>query len=343
MRPFRVLPLLFALGMVLGAGTTGRTAPAGTLKPKQSATQLMTGVTAVRKWGEFIYGVAPPGGASCEPFQTPPEDLGDGRQRWTLRDEFCVEITTTMHLNGDYISEVRYPDGSRETLNVVGSDFFFTNPDGFPLTIHFEHRLSDGDRVEYVGRIDAFDFDGTPFVLAEHYAGEIVLRGSRPVSFSLDRVNDFPAPPDVLHVEFPGGTELDLLIPFDLFLNAPDFSQAAVGEISVSGKSLAFQLVSDDPFGADPRWTRLIVGPESNPGRQELNGHFELGPDFSGRGQMFRGKKLDFAAQWSDTQTAQVILPNGQATSAGPAAGLLSFAFLRWSGLASAFGPSPGL
>jgi len=57
---------------------------------------------------------------------------------------------------------------------------------------------------------------------------------------------------------------------------------------------------------------------------------------------MFRGRKLDFIARWDRRQIATVILPNGQATSSGPAAGALDFLALRWSGLASAFAPSPG-
>lgn len=342
MRTYRVLPLLFAFGIVLGAGTTGRTAPAGTLKPKQTATQLMTAVTAVRKWAEFIYRIGPAREPLCEPSQTPPEDLGGGTIRWTETDAFCVKHTITTHANGNYQIESVHPDGFRESLDAVGSDFYFENPDSVAQTIDFTHEFSSGDRAEYVGTLDLIDFFGTPLVVAEHWTGDLIVRGAKPVTFSLDRANDFPAPPDVFHAAFPGGTEVDLLIPFDQLVSAPDFSLPASGQIAISGKSLEFQLISDDPFGPAPAWNRLVVGPEQNPGRGELNGQFALGRDFSGRGQMLRGRKLDFAAGWNDRQTAQVILPNGQATSTGPAAGLLSFAFLRWSGLASAFGPSPG-
>jgi hypothetical protein len=302
----------------------------------------MTAITAVRKWSEFIYRLGSTREPGCDPTQTPVEDLGNGILRWTATDTYCVTTTITSNPNGSYRLEVINPNGTRETLDAVGSDFYFQNPDRLPQTVTIDHRFNNGDRASYVGTIEITEEFGQPYVLSEQYQGSLLLRKSKPVQFSLTRSNDFSAPPDEFRAEFPGGTVVSLLIPFSAPESSPDFSLPTLGQISLKGKTLEFQLHYEEDSDLPPQWNRLTVGPLENAGPGVLNGRFVLGPDYSGRGQMLRGRKLDFVARWGDTQTALVILPNGQATSAGPAAGTIHFALLRWNGLASAFGPAPG-
>jgi hypothetical protein len=330
-----LVAVLLVVGIAVGPP------PKCSANPTVSATQVMTALSAVRKWSIFLYNVGV-GEPTCEPSQTPVEELGDGVQRWTIHDGFCIDTTVTSYPDGSYDLDIVNPDAIQEHVESRASDFLIP-PYGGPQRVDFVHSLSTGDKAAYTTFPEVVDAGGFAQLLAEHTVGRLTPKHGKPVDFTLERSYDFPPPPDEFTATFSDGTRLQLTIPYDWFIGALDFHSPAVGSIRVQGKTLAFQLVSDDP-DKDPRWNRLVVGSSKVKGKATAeNGQFALDRGFAGHGQMFRGRKLEYAASWNSAQVAQVVLPTGQASSAGPAAGLIDFLHLRWSGLASQFGPTPGL
>ena len=315
--------------------------PAGSLKPSFVAQQLMTAIVGIKRWSAFLYGL-PAGPARCEFSQTI-TDNGDGSFSVVQRDEQCAVTEATSFPDGSFVKDVDYPGSMREHVTGQTSDFL-QEPNLFPQRYDIHHTLSDGNSADYQVHLDLVEDFGFIFVAREEYAGQFRL-GRKAIPFTFAHSNDLIDPvPDQFHVSMPGDTVLDMAIPFDFNTFAgPDFAQPTTGTLTLKGKPLSFVLTSDDPTAARPRWTRLVVGSAEPQSVDALHGEFLLEPDYGGRGQMFRGNRLDFATRWNGNAVARVLLPNGQVTQAGPTAGILDFALLRWSGLASVSGPVPGV
>jgi hypothetical protein len=339
MRKSHLFIAAVALAAVLAGSPTAVSAPAGKVKPSATAQQLMTTVVTLQRWAEFLYGLRAPTQA-CEPFVGEP--IFD-EEAFTLTqetiDEDCTHVVTTFFLlDGGYTQELTYVGGLVELV-----EGFVHLPEAGTQLIEVSHEFSNGHSVVYDILLEVVEIAPGFFIqISAHWDGELRFGGDT-VHFSLDREFGLNGPPaDLFRAEMPAGTEVTLEVPLDPFtLEIPDFFQASAGELEIQGKSFPFELHSDEPEAEHPRWTRLKVGNGPVKGKSP-NGEFLIGADFSGRGQMFRGKKLDFIARWGSSAVATVILPNGQATSAGPVAGLLDFAQLRWSGVASSNGPTPG-
>jgi hypothetical protein len=334
----------FLVPFVLLALTPGRPAasrPAGSLKPSFVAQQLMTAIVGIKRWSGFLYGL-PTGPAQCEFSQTI-TDNGDGTFSVVQRDEQCAVTEATSFPDGSFEKDVTYPGKLREHVTGKTSDFL-QEPNLFPQRYAIHHTLNNGNSAEYEVHLDLQEEFGFVFVAREQYAGEFRL-GRKALPFTFTHSNDlFDPVPDQFHVTMPGDTILDLAVPFDFNTFAgPDFAQPTTGTLTLKGKPLTFTLISDDPAAARPRWTRLVVGAEDQPTNNALHGEFVLDPDYGGRGQMFRGERLEFATRWNGNAVARVLLPNGQVTQSGPTAGILDFSLLRWSGLASVSGPVPGV
>jgi hypothetical protein len=344
MRP-RAVCLAFVAGLAFWASAGAAGSPAGTLPPGLLAEQLMSAVVGSQRWAEFIYGIHPPAPPTCTAgFEGEPVENPDGSFTSTFITANCTRIIITQFFDGSSTQEITYTDGSTESVTATAGDFLFP-PDGLPSSYAIAHRFSSGNRADYTRQLDIVLGEDSIDVLAEHYRGTFNL-GKRTVRFSFDRVTDpFNPAPDVLAADFPGGAHLLLSVPLDPFEFRPDYTSPAIGEISLKGRTLPFALVSDAPAAAEPRWTRLAVGNPDGTPRSPAgpHGQFALGPDFSGRGTLFQGRRVAFLATWNRRGRARLVLGNGQATSAGPAGGLLEFALLRWSGLASKGGPDPGL
>ena len=146
--------------------------------------------------------------------------------------------------------------------------------------------------------------------------------------------------PDRLFVRLCGRPEATLNVEFPIVSpQTPDFSVPTTGTFTVGRETFTIALSTDTPDV--PRWTLWETrGPD-------YRGLFQLGTGFAGRGQAFEqrrrgGERLHFAARWDQRGIGVVILPNGQTRPAGPLGGAMEFGQLRWSGLAAAFGPSPG-
>lgn len=130
----------------------------------------------------------------------------------------------------------------------------------------------------------------------------------------------------------------------------PDFAQPATGRLVLGGKTMSVTLTTDEPEVKGWKYWRTRGS--------GFDGTFELQSDFSGRGQVYRRRarrpranellkagpgSLQFAASWNERGIGTILLNDGQTMPAGPFAGALEFGSLKWSGLASAFGPTPGL
>ena len=342
-RCLRTALALLIAGLALCFAPPAQPRPAGTLNPSFVAEQLMTTVTATRRWAEFIYRIRRPEPRQCEPFVGELVRNSDGSVSRLHIDEQCTRTYVTVFPSLSYRRQITYRDGLRETIEAVAGDYLHP-PGGNPQTFRITHRFSNGNRAQYVEKLELFDFgEGAPAeILAEHYQGAFVSRSAR-VPFSLDRHLDVLAPPemDTFRSTLPGGAKIALEILIAPVERQPLFEKPAVGTLTLRGRKMPFRLTARD--ADEQRWDELAIGPadpEDRRGRVP-NGFFLLGDDFSGRGQMYRGRKLDFVARWDARQTAQVVFASGQVTSAGPSAGLQDFLTLRWSGIAS--GVAPGL
>jgi hypothetical protein len=317
-------------------GAPARSRPAGTLRPNFVAQELMTTVTVVKRWAEFIYGIRP---RLCQPSRSEPVPNPDGSTTQVSTEDDCSRRVLTVYPDQSFRNEIRYPDGLREVVEARTSNFLHP-PNLNPQTFEYTDRISNGNHAEYTRTLELFDLGlGSAVILAEHYRGRLTLKGTR-IPFTLDRQLDDFAPPtlDKFSAVLPGGARIaaEVSVFFNRTLN---LAVPAQGTVTLRGRAMRFQLIATNPDSG--QWDRMVVGTPGARG-QAANGEFLLGRDFSGRGQMRRGRKLDFVARWNDRATALLILPNGQTTSAGPAGGLIDFLALRWSGLAAEGGPKPG-
>jgi ribosomal protein L28 len=301
----------------------------------------MTAVVAVKQWSLFLYRIAPPAPPTCEPSQTPVVTNPDGSFTSTYVSATCVRSVVTTFPDTSFRVVIHYPGGPREEQAAKASDFLFP-PNQVARTFTVTHRFNNGNRAEYVIRRELQPlFPGFAILTAEHYRGSFFTKGRR-IRFSLDRTYGEDPKPDDFRATLPGGTRIALLIPFDPINHTPDFSQPAKGQITVAGRAFSFALSASQPE-TDRRWDALDVGGTGPWKANELHGSFRLHAAFSGRGQMYAGSALAFVAAWDSRARATLVSSNGHATSAGPARGALDLLALRWSGLASANGPQPGL
>jgi hypothetical protein len=327
------LPIL-GIVAVLSSGRTATSAPAGQVRPSAAAQQLMTTVVTLQKWAEFLYDLRGPAEV-CEPFLGEPvfDFLNFTITQEALSDRCTHTLSVLSLLDGAYVQDITYASGLEEHVEA-----FPLPREGSEQVWSFSHEFSNGNSAEYDLILTLEEIAPEFFItVGQEWVGDFSL-GDRSVEFTLERELGFNGPPeDFFEAELPGGTRVELTVPIDPVDNVPNFADEAVGVVTIQGKPFPIRLLSGD--GA--RWTRLRVG--NGKKGNSPNGDFLINEDFSGRGQMFKGKKLDFIARWNKNAVATVILPNGQATSAGPIAGLLDFAQLRWSGVASNADPTPGL
>lgn len=325
------------IGLAIAAPAGSRPRPKA--PPEVVAKQLLSTVTLTRKWAEFLYAIRPPVQNGCEPFASELVFDEDGTFHQTVIDEDCTRTEITGFPDLSYTMDILYSNGLREEMSSAPSEFLPPPLESLPRTFAIQHEFSNGNHVAYTHELD---WTEDLSVEAEHFTGSFTLQNEK-LTFALDRVNSFDSPPDRFRATLPGGVDYTLDIPRDPFELRLDFRFPAEGVLKMPEGALPFRLIATNP-DTDRRWDRLEVGPKlAGRRRGVVNGTFALERNFSGGGQMFRGKRLDFVVRWNRGQTGQVVLPNGTSATAGPAEGLLAFLNLRWSGLASGFGPSPGL
>lgn len=370
------LVLIPAALLVLGVAAPG---PARNVSREADlANRHLSAIVLIQRFAQAVYRFLPPVDNGCPPTDTGFIDNGDGTftRRLTTADCSRVVITNFGGSPSDYDIDTTLSSGIRELLQVRTAESF----NGGPGKVSFVHTFSTGDRVEYLQELQqeaALDEGGAPiFGLSFWYAlvsnGSVRLRSGQSMNFELRQTKSYDCfnffngtdlPPDVcdewfvfneefgvmvprpdrLHVELQGGARgtLDLSIPvLDPFAGIPDFALDTTGTIDLGGGPIGVRLFTDTPEA--PGWKFWETG---GPG---YAGSFLLGEGFSGGGQAFRTgagsrRRLHFAARWNRSGIGTVILPNGQTRPAGPTSGALEFGNLKWSGLASAFGPAPGL
>ncbi|MBI3911917.1 MAG: hypothetical protein HY320_13425 [Armatimonadetes bacterium] len=347
----------------------------------EMANQHLSAIVLLQRWAQAIYHFLPAQDGGCEPTFGEWVDNGDGTFTQVNQTADCTRIVNTSY-GGQfdfYDQAITYSNGIREQLQVRPVERF----NEAPGKVHFDHRFSTGDHVEYDQELQqetALDADGNPisglnFWYALISRGSVRLASGQHLQFELRQTKSFDCynffndsflpeevcdewfvfneelgvlvpRPDRLHVSLGDGTPvgtLDLAIPTaDPFAGVPDFFQNVTGTFVLGNRTMDVLLIPNSPDDPDfPRWKFWQT---SGRGYQ---GMFQLGVDFSGGGQAFdsrgRRRRLQFAARWNRSGIGTVILPNGQTRPGGPTSGALEFGNLKWSGLATAFGPTPGL
>jgi hypothetical protein len=333
----RFLAPLLALLLASAIGAAGSTGSAG---PYETARELMSAVLAVKQWALFAYHLQPPGPHVRDLEILDPVFNDDGSFSQTFLLEDGTDYSYVFYPDQHYTEETDYPDGSTESRLATPVEFF--EPAQSWKKYHFTQTQSTGVSGDYTVE---FFFQETSLgfwsVTGSQHEGTVNF-SNKSVHFSLDR--DYVSfGPDHFTCQPTASAQLALTVPFDFFFLKADLTRPTTGTLTLGSRTLGFSLFADH-VDVLPQWDRLTVGPlKGKPKANEPNGTFLLGSDFSGRGQLFRGRKLSFVARWNAKQIANIIQPNGLAGSAGPAAGLVDLANIRWSGLASGLGPAPGL
>lgn len=307
--------------------------------PVQVANHLMTAVFAAKQWARLLYRLRPPAPAVRPRQVLPPVNNPDGGVTQVILLEDGTDLSTTFFPDESYAQQFRYPDGVVEDIQAAPEDF--NEGAGAWNRFRFHQATSLGAVADY--NVDFEWVEDPPEVWnlnATHHTGAFKA-GGRVFDFKLDRDFVFFGP-DRFTGGAADGTRLEMTVPLDFLRFRADLTQPTEAILSFQGKAFPFTLTTEAPGGF--QWDHVRVGPTNRPPKpSESNGDFALASDYSGRGQMFLGRKLSFVARWNSKQIANVILPSGQAGSSGPTAGAIDFSSLRWSGLASGFGPSPGL
>ena len=352
---------------------------AGGKKQQVLANRHLTAIVFMQQWIQAIYRLGGSADPGC-PFPPPPfVDNGDGTFTQTIQcTDGTLIVNTVIQAPSDYNHDVTYPNGLTEMTRARTTALF----NGGPGTVHFNTQLSNGTTVDYDQELQqdpAVNGGGDPilglnFLYGLLSTGTVDLPDGRSVEFELRQTQAFSCfnffngediPPDVcaewfdfnvalnrwvpkpdrLHMQMDNGNTLDLEFPLLAPGGVLDFSKPVTGTLMIGRRKMTIKLSTDDP--ATPAWKFWETS-----GRG-YRGGFLLNPDFSGGGQVFRVRRggakkkrrpvLQFATRWNSAGIATVILRSGQTRPGSPTAGALDFASSRWSGLSSAFGPSPGL
>jgi hypothetical protein len=283
----------------------------------------------------------------------------------------------------DFAQEITFSNGIRESVRARPIERFNEGPGRTQVSHAFStgDRVDYEIELQQEPALDEFGepIPGLNFFYALVRRGTVRLRGGQVIEFELRQTKAFDCfnffngtelPPDVCNEWFVFNEKFGVLVPrqdrlnavlragrlrgtlelnfpiIDPAIDAIDFSQPTTGTMSLYGRELEVELTSTNlKVPGWNQWRSFAPGYE---------GIFELGQRFSGRGQAFRvrsgagaagrrRRQLEFAARWDERGIGTVIFGNGQTRPAGPTGGLLEFGSLRWSGLAAAFGPSPGL
>jgi hypothetical protein len=373
--------LILSLAAVLISG--GARGPEGSPQDDaRLADQHLSAIRLLQRWAQAIYRFLPSeGGGRCVPHVGEWVDHGDGTFTQRILTDDCTRIINTNYggSSSDYDQDILYSDGIRERVRARTAARF----NGGPGILRVGHVLSTGDRVTYLlklyqdpgrdrsgkaiprlnfwygqasrGRVELASGEVMDFELLQTKAfSNHNFLGRRDLSpeateawFDRDpRTRAWVPKPDRLRVEFSRGTAgtLTLDIPTeDPTSSQPSFRRTSTGELRFpDGRRMALVLLPAQR--GEPGFPRWKFWRTRGAGYE---GMFELAPSLAGRGQVLRQqgsqRSLAFAARWDRNGVGTVVLSNGQARPGGPTGGALEFGTLRWSGMAAALGPTPGL